>query len=173
MKRELIFYPDLRLKKIAEPIYHEFGTDWLDELVQDMVHVIETNEVKGVGLAAIQIGVNKSVIIYKSRTGIVHALCNARIASRFGRIKSYSEGCLSVSGFKADIKRAKGVKVKAQTMDGTHVVIKERGLQSIILQHEIDHLNGLEFIDHIPSSNKAKQEYIKYLTTYQGARPSA
>lgn len=163
MKRELIFYPDERLKQIAEPIYNEFGSGWLEELVQDMTHVIETNAVKGVGLAAVQVGVNKSVIIYKDRSETVHTLCNARIVRRFGKVKSYGEGCLSVPGYKADVRRAKGIKIKAQLTDGTHVTLKERGFQAIILQHEIDHLNGLEFIDHVPSGNRAKQEYIKSL----------
>lgn len=163
MPRELIFYPDLRLKKIAEPIHHEFNSDWLKELVYDMIHIARTNEVKGVGLAAIQIGVNKSVIVCEDRAGEMHALCNARIVKRFGKIISRGEGCLSVPGYTADIKRAKGVKVKAQFTDGTHVTIKERGFQAIILQHEIDHLNGLEFIDHVPSGNRKKQEYLKSL----------
>lgn len=163
MKRELIFYPDERLKQIAEPIYNEFGSSWLEELVQDMKHTIETNAIKGVGLAAVQIGVNKSVIIYKDRSETVHTLCNARIVRRFGKVKSYDEGCLSVPGYKADIRRAKGIKVKAQLTDGTHVTLKERGFQAIILQHEIDHLNGLEFIDHVPNNNRAKQEYTKSL----------
>lgn len=163
MERELVLYPDPRLKMIADPVVDEFNSAWLVQLVRDMENMIETNEIKGVGLAAIQISVNKSVIIYKDRSGVVHALCNPKIISRFGKITSYDEGCLSVPGFKADVKRSKGVKVKAQTIEGKDITVKERGYVGIILQHEIDHTNGREFIDRVANS-KEKHKYIDEVT---------
>ncbi len=148
MKRKLLIHPDPRLKQVAEPIIDEFGSVWLMDLVDDM------EKVKGAGLAAIQIGVNKSIIIYKDRAGTVHALCNAKIISCFGSVKSYGESCLSVPEFKADVKRFKGVKVKAQTLSGKTVTIKERGFTAIVLQHEIDHLNGIVIIDRVSGGKK-------------------
>jgi len=123
-------------------------------LVKDMEHIINTGSVEGVGLAAIQIGVNKSVIIYKDRAGSVRALCNPKIVTHFGTVTSYDESCLSIPGFRANVERFKGIKVKAQMIDGNSVTIKERGFQSIILQHEIEHLCGTLFTDHV--SNKEK-----------------
>lgn len=162
MERKLLFYPNSELKRKAEPIVAgEFSSAWIVQLVLDMKHIMQVE--KGVGLAAVQIGANKSIVIYKDQTGIIHVLCNAKIAKSFGKVISKGEGCLSVPGFNADIERAKGVKVKAQTIDGKPMTVKERGFQAIILQHEIDHLNGTEFIDYISSNNKEKQTYLKSL----------
>ncbi len=157
MKRKILIYPNQKLDCIAEPIVDEFGSDWLKELVQDMEHTIEDN---GVGLAATQIGVNKAVIICKDRTRTVLALCNPEITGSFGEITSHDESCLSVPGMKASVKRFKGIKVKAQTIDGHTVIIKERGFQSIILQHEIDHLRGITLANR--ASDKEKVMYYLF-----------
>lgn len=161
MKRKLLIYPAPALRWIADPVTDEFGSDWLKKLVQDMEHIINTNEIKGVGLAATQIGVNKAVIIYRDRAGTVHALCNPKIIARFGIIRSYDESCLSLPEFKVNIKRSKGVKVKAQTVDGKGIIIKERGFQAIILQHEIDHLHGMILTDRDPDRNKVAHYIIE------------
>ena len=157
MKRKLLTYPNPKLRQVAKQLTTEFGSDQLKELVQDMESIMRANN--GIGLAAIQIGVNKSVIIYKDTTGTVHSLCNARIATSFGNVTSYDEGCLSAPGFKADIKRLKGIKVKAQTVDGKPITVKTRGLEAITLQHEIDHLNGIDFAD------RAKHFSVKIVAT--------
>lgn len=154
--KKLIFCPDLKLRNIAEPIKDEFGSDWLRQLVQDMKEVMEDR--KGAGLAAVQIGVNKSVIIYKDRRNTTHAICNAEVIGCFGSVKSYGEGCLSVPGFNTDVKRFKGVKVKGQTIDGRTATIKERGFLSIVLQHEIDHLKGILILDR-SKDRKAVADY--------------
>ncbi len=154
--KKLIFCPDLKLRNIAEPIKDEFGSDWLKQLVQDMKEVMEDS--KGAGLAAVQIGVNKSVIIYKDRMNSTLALCNAEIIGCFGSVKSYGEGCLSAPGFNTDVKRFKGIKVKGQTIDGDTVTIKERGFLSIVLQHEIDHLKGILILDR-SKDRKAVADY--------------
>jgi peptide deformylase len=157
---KLVLYPDPRLKQVAEPITDdEFGSDWLKDLVEEMKDVM----MNGVGLAAIQIGVNKSVILFSDRAGYVYALFNPEIVSRFGKVTSYEEGCLSVPGFKADVRRSKGIKIKARNIAGEPITLKERGYTAIILQHEIDHTNGKVFIDPVSDNNQAKREYIRSL----------
>ena len=158
--RKLIFCPDSKLRDIAESIKDEFGSDWLKQLVQDMKEVMEDS--KGAGLAAVQIGVNKSVIIYKDRRNSTHALCNAEVIGCFGSVKSYGESCLSVPGFKADVKRFKAVKIKGQTIDGHTVTVKERGFLSTVLQHEIDHLKGILILDRC-SDKRSVADYIEVL----------
>lgn len=160
MKRELLFYPDPLLRQTAEPV-DEFGSEWLKGLVYDMVQTVIERE--GVGLAAAQIGVNMAVIVFKDRLEEIRVLCNPKIIGRFGRVTSYGEGCLSVIGFRGDIKRSKEIKVAGQTVDGESITLRRRGKQAIILQHEIDHLAGIEFIDRIPDSDKEKQEYLTSL----------
>lgn len=162
MGRELLIYPDSRLRQQAEPItILEFNSAWLELLIDDMDGLIYAKG--GVGLAAIQIGVNKSVIVYKEPSGEVKVLCNAKIVKSFGSIVSLDEGCLSVPGFRADVQRFKGIKIKAKRSNGSSITIKERGFQAIILQHEIDHLEGRQFIDRVSSDNQRKQDYLESL----------
>ncbi len=158
MQKELLTYPDPALAQPAEPVEPgEFGSDWLRDLVVDME---ETMAGRGIGLAATQIGVNKAVIIYTNKAGVIHPLCNPKIVARAGRSMSYGEKCLSVPGFHADIKRSKQIVVRAQTLDGVEITIRERGILAILLQHEIDHLNGMTSIDRVLDRDKEKQEYL-------------
>lgn len=137
----LVEHPNPILGEVAEPITDEFGSDWLKELIDRMEEV--TYHFGANGLAAVQIGVNKAVIIYKDKSGTLNTLCNPKIIARSGKVKSYGEGCLCVPGQRFDIRRSKEVKVKAHTIDGEEILVKEKGFPAIILQHEIDHLNGI------------------------------
>ncbi len=159
--RGIITYPHPELNKPAEPIAEEFGSEWLKELVNDMEQTIKMRG--GVGLAAVQIGINRAVIIYEDRTGVICAICNPKVVRRFGKTLSKNEGCLSLPGFRADIRRAKGVKVKAQTIGGGSITIKERGFVAMVLQHEIDHLNGETLLSKLPDGHRAKRNYLNLL----------
>jgi peptide deformylase len=111
-------------------------------------------EAPGVGLAAIQIGWNKSLLIYdvaRDEKRSLHVLINPKIISREGEILSEDEGCLSVPDFRADVKRAAAVTVEGYDREGKPVKLDAEGFLAIVLQHEIDHLNGILFIDRISS----------------------
>jgi len=141
----LVEYPNPILNETAEPITDEFGSDWLRELIAKMERIV--HQFNANGLAATQIGINKAVIIYKDESGIIRALCNPKIIARSGKVKSYGEGCLCLPGRRFDIRRSKEIKVKAQTSEDEKITFKERGFTAIVLQHEIDHVNGITIID--------------------------
>jgi peptide deformylase len=107
----------------------------------------------GIGLASIQVGWDRSVLVYDvtardERRGL-HVLINPRIVSSEGQIISDNEGCLSVPDFRADVKRAERILVEGFDRDGNPLRVEAEGVQAIVLQHEIDHLNGRLFIDRI------------------------
>ena len=107
----------------------------------------------GVGLAAIQVGWDKSVFIYDispaEQDRSLQVLINPRIVDQQGEILSENEGCLSVPEFKADVKRYASIIVEGVDREGRPVRLEAEGILAVVLQHEIDHLNGKLFIDHI------------------------
>ena len=107
----------------------------------------------GVGLAAIQVGWDKSVFIYDispaEQGRSLQVLINPRIVDHDGEMLSENEGCLSVPGFSADVKRFSSIIVEGVDREGGPVKLEAEGMLAIILQHEIDHLNGKLFIDHV------------------------
>lgn len=117
----------------------------------------------GVGLAAIQAGVDKSIIVYDPTAGSEErdpgVLINPVIISKEGSRLSENEGCLSVPDFRADVRRSELIVVEGVDRDGKPVHIEAQDFLSVILQHEIDHLNGILFIDHI--SSLKRQFYIR------------
>jgi len=109
----------------------------------------------GIGLAAIQVGIDKSLLVYdiapREEGRSLNVLINPKIITQEGEIISEDEGCLSVPDFRADVKRAARILVEAVDRDGNPQRIEAEGLLAIVLQHEIDHLNGTLFIDRISS----------------------
>jgi peptide deformylase len=149
-------FPDAVLREKAKPV-RKFN-DELKKLVRDMAETLYA--APGIGLAANQIGVTQQVIVIDVRdqeeninTGLV-ALVNPRIISAEGE-DSIEEGCLSVPEERAEVPRFATVKVEAQDVDGHLIEIEGKGLLAIVLQHEIDHLNGVLFIDHLSPLKRA------------------
>ncbi len=107
----------------------------------------------GVGLAAIQVGWDKSVLIFdispSDQDRSLQVLINPRIIDQEGEILSENEGCLSVPEFTADVKRYASILVQGVDREGRPVELEAQGMLAIILQHETDHLNGKLFIDHV------------------------
>ncbi len=104
---------------------------------------------KGIGLAAIQININKSIIVIdtkKKKQKI--ALINPKIIKKTGSIES-QEGCLSIPNFFYPIKRYNNLHIKAKNIYGEKITFKSKGLFSICIQHEIDHTKGKLFVDYI------------------------
>ena len=117
-------------------------------LVRDMIETMYAEN--GVGLAANQVGVLKQVFVASPghEKGDEIVFFNPQIIKKTGMIKEF-EGCLSIPEFYEPVKRAKKVWVRAMTLDGKTVEVSGEGLLSRIFQHEIDHLNGILFVDRL------------------------
>ncbi|MBU1193772.1 MAG: peptide deformylase [Proteobacteria bacterium] len=151
---KILTYPEKSLSLPSAPL--EEITDEVIALTKDMGETMF--EAPGVGLAAPQVGVNKRIIVYDSNAGNPEAdreqkeftaLINPEITAASGSIVSEEEGCLSVVDYTSDVKRYETVTVKAQDIDGNPVEFEAKGILAVIMQHEIDHLDGILFIDRI------------------------
>jgi peptide deformylase len=113
-------------------------------------------QASGVGLAAPQIGVPLRVVVIQLPDEEPVALINPEMVKRGGE-REVVEGCLSVPGYAGDIKRSVSVTVKARDRQGKSVRIKASGLMAQALEHELDHLNGVLFVDHVESPDKLRR----------------
>lgn len=156
---DILTYPNKFLSKPTKQV--ENIDQELQDLIGDMAHTMY--EAPGVGLAAIQVGHDKSLIVYdvspRDEERLLQVLINPRIISSEGTVISEEEGCLSVPDFRADVKRAVSILVEGIDKEGKPLRIEAEGLLSLVLQHEIDHLNGKLFIDRI--SSLKRQMYKK------------
>ncbi len=153
-------FPDPILRKKALQVT-EFDQS-LDETAQSMLETMYVSS--GIGLAAIQVGILKQIIVIDLKSGEEdiglrepHVFVNPKILKKFGSTVS-EEGCLSVIDFRGDIERYEKILVEYKDVKGNIHQIKAEGMMSICLQHEIDHLNGILFIDHLPV---LKQKMVK------------
>lgn len=142
-------YPDPILKRKAEPVTEI--TDDILRLIDDMVETMY--EAPGVGLAAPQVGRSVRVIVVDANSKEEEnreliCLINPEIIEQTGEIV-WEEGCLSVPDYSADVKRAERVIIKGLDRNGKEEIIAGEGLLSIVFQHEVDHLNGVLFIDRL------------------------
>ena len=148
-KLKILTYPDTVLRNPTREL------DNIDADVQKMIDQMSETmyAAPGVGLAAIQVGWDRSVLIYdispSEDGGSLQVLINPRIIEREGEILSENEGCLSVPEFRADVKRYASILVEGADREGRPLRLDADGMLAIVLQHEIDHLNGKLFIDHI------------------------
>jgi peptide deformylase len=124
-------------------------TDAIRALIEDMVESMQ--EAQGVGLAAPQIGVGLQVVVLGMPDEEPFALVNPRIKSKSGTRTLEAEGCLSVPGYRGALERSVRVPVEALDAHGRRVEITaEDDLLAEALEHEVDHLNGVLYVDHIP-----------------------
>ena len=156
---KIITYPEKSLSQPSVKIDNADGAaidDEIKKLAKDMGETMF--DAPGVGLAAPQIGVNKRIIVYDSNatnpdddgsTQQFTALINPEIIAASGSIVSEKEACLSVLDYSADVKRYEKVTVRALNIDGKKLEFDAEGISAVIMQHEIDHLNGILFIDRI------------------------
>ncbi|MEK7375919.1 MAG: peptide deformylase [Candidatus Margulisiibacteriota bacterium] len=108
----------------------------------------------GVGLAAPQIGALKRVIVADIGEGLI-ALINPKILKRSGKCMFY-EGCLSVPGVEGQVERSESIRVKGLDKNGKPFVVEAEGYLAVVLQHEIDHLEGILFVDRIKDPSRIK-----------------
>ncbi len=163
-------YPDPILVKPAKSV--ETFDENLAALIADMTETL--TEAKGLGLAAVQVGADLRLLIYRvpedqGGDGLVHALVNPRIVESEGKIVSENEGCLSVPEFRADVVRAERVCVEGLDGAGQPVSLDACGLTSVVLQHEMDHLEGVLFIDRL---SRLKREMYRRRVRKQMKRAS-
>lgn len=146
---KILTYPDPFLTKTARPV--TTFDDALQNIIEDMVETMY--DAPGVGLAATQAGIDKRLIVYDPEADAEKrnyaVLINPEIIESRGSVISENEGCLSVPDYRSDVKRHEFTVVKGLDREGKPLTITADGLLSIILQHEIDHLNGVLFIDRI------------------------
>ena len=146
---DIVTYPDKFLKNPTQAVENIDGK--LQGLIDDMGSTMY--QAPGIGLAAIQVGIDKSLLIYdiapKEEGRQLNVLINPKIVAREGEVLSEDEGCLSVPELRADVKRSARILVEAVDRDGNPLKIEAEGLLAIVLQHEIDHLNGTLIVDHI------------------------
>jgi len=148
---KILTYPDKFLSEPTKPV--ENIDEKIQNLIKDMASIMY--QAPGIGLAAIQVGINKSLLIYdvlpKDEKRSLQVLINPRIIESEGTTISEDEGCLSVPDFRANVKRAASVLVEGFDNKEKPLRIEAEGLLAVVLQHEIDHLNGILFIDRISS----------------------
>jgi len=148
---KILTYPDKFLSEPTKPV--ENIGEKIQNLIKDMASIMY--QAPGIGLAAIQVGINKSLLIYdvlpKDEKRSLQVLINPRIIESEGTTISEDEGCLSVPDFRANVKRAASVLVEGFDNKEKPLRIEAEGLLAVVLQHEIDHLNGILFIDRISS----------------------
>ncbi len=151
----ILRFPDTRLKKIAAPVVKI--DDSIRKLIADMAETMY--EAPGIGLAATQVDVHKQVVVIdvsEERNQLL-ALINPRIENCQGRQEG-EEGCLSVPGIFEKVERAERVTVHFQDGTGATRTLEAEGLLAVCIQHEIDHLNGTVFVDHL---SQLKQTRIR------------
>lgn len=143
----ILHYPDKRLHKIAKPVAKV--DDRIRKLVADMIETMY--DAPGVGLAATQVDVHERVVVMdisEDKEGLM-VLINPEIISLSDDLRTYEEGCLSVPGVYDEVKRPSEVRVRALNLDGESFEFDAEGLLAVCVQHEIDHLNGKVFVQHL------------------------
>jgi peptide deformylase len=155
---DILIYPDPRLKQVAQPVTSFDATlhRFLDDLKETMYYA------DGVGLAATQVGTmtRVAVIDTSDERNQPIELINPRIVARQGKIDS-REGCLSIPDFRETITRSARVHVHALDRFGKPFEFEAEELLAYCVQHELDHLDGILFVDHL--SNLKKQIFLKWL----------
>lgn len=148
---KILTYPHNFLRKITRPLDNIDGD--VQKIIENMT--LTMYEAPGVGLAASQVGIDKQLLVYDStpgeETSTPRVLINPRIVDSEGEILSENEGCLSVPEYRSNVKRSSLILVEGLDRDGNPLRFEAEGFLAIILQHEIDHLNGKLFIDHLSS----------------------
>lgn len=147
--RQILTAPDPILKQVSKPV--ESVGDDLRTLMDDMLETMY--EAPGIGLAAIQVGVPKRVIVMdvsgEEEEADPRYFVNPELVWHADALALYQEGCLSVPEHYADVERPAEVKVTFLDYAGKPQELEAEGLLATCIQHEIDHLNGILFIDHL------------------------
>jgi peptide deformylase len=165
--REILTVPDPRLKQKAAPV--EVVDDGVRALLDDMLETMY--EASGIGLAATQIGVSQRVVVMDlgQREGEKEPrfFINPEVVWASEETAPYEEGCLSVPEYYDAVERPVRVRVRYLDYDGKAVEEEAEGLYAVCFQHELDHLNGVLFIDHL--SRLKREQAIKKVKKLKAA----
>ena len=155
--RDILILPDKRLRAVSKPVAKIDAAT--RKLVEDMFETMYA--APGIGLAAIQVGEPKRVVTLdlakKDEEKDPRVVINPELVWTSDEKSSHEEGCLSIPEYYEEVERPKSVKVRYLDIDGKPQELEASGLLAICLQHEIDHLNGVLFIDHI---SKLKRDRV-------------
>ena len=152
----IIKYPDSILRKDAKEV--EKVDDNIKNLILDMTEIMQKHD--GAGLSAPQVGISKRIVIANDGKEDF-AILNPDIIIKSWRKQKDKEGCLSLPGLEVIINRSKKIIVSGIDYSGKKIKVEAKNLMARILQHEIDHLNGILIIDRL--NNKEKREYEETL----------
>ena len=162
---EVLTYPDPRLREKSVPV--EKVDDGVRSLVKDMFETMYQSE--GVGLAAPQVGVTQRIIVVDCgprgeedevrplKPVEPRAIINPEVVKKEGKI-TWEEGCLSVPGYTEEVERAGQIEVRGLDTNGEPIHFEAEGLLAVCIQHEIDHLEGVLFVDRL---SRLKQSMFK------------
>jgi peptide deformylase len=152
----ILHYPDARLHRIARPV--EAVDDAIRTIVADMAETMYA--APGIGLAAIQVDIALRIVVIdvSDTRDRLQVFINPEIIGRSAECKSYEEGCLSVPGIYEDVERPDRITVRALDAGGHPFTLEADGLLSVCIQHEIDHLDGKVFVQHL---SRLKQGRIR------------
>ena len=158
---DILKYPDKRLRTIAKPVVNVDET--IKQQVKDMFETMY--EAPGIGLAATQVNFHQRIIVIDVSEQCNEPICliNPEIIEKSGEIQ-WEEGCLSVPDYYENVIRANDIKVQALNQHGETFDLEASEMLSVCIQHEIDHLNGILFVDHL---SKLKQKRLKKKTEKQ------
>jgi len=151
----ILCYPDSKLRTIAKPVVV------VDDVIKTQVkNMFETMyDAPGIGLAATQVDFHQRIIVIDVSDEQNQPLCliNPEIIEKSGEIE-WEEGCLSVPDYYENVKRANDIRVRALNQNGKEFEMEASEILAVCIQHEIDHLNGILFVDYI---SKLKQKRLK------------
>jgi len=147
--REMRYLPDPVLRQKAKRVPAIDNS--IQRLIDDMVETMQ--QANGVGLAAPQVGVSLRVVVLQMPGEEPTTIINPKMVKHAGE-REVTEGCLSVPGYTGEIKRSVSVIVKGQDRQGKAIRLKGTGLMAQALEHELDHLNGILYVDHLESQDK-------------------
>lgn len=157
MIRPLVILPDPVLRKVSKPV--ETVGEELRKLSSDMLETMY--DAPGIGLAAIQIGIPLRMLVIdlarEDEPKAPHIFINPEIVARGDEPNIHEEGCLSIPDYYAEVERPGSVTVTYVDIDGQTQELQADGMMATCLQHEIDHLNGVLFIDHL---SKLKRDMV-------------
>lgn len=155
--RPLIILPDPLLRQVSKPIERVDGA--LRKFADDMLDTMY--DAPGIGLAAIQVGEPLRMLVIDlskdDEPKSPQVFVNPEVLSSSDARSTYEEGCLSIPDYYAEVERPAGIRVRFEDVDGKRHEIDADGMLATCLQHEIDHLNGVLFIDHI---SKLKRDMV-------------
>lgn len=165
MIRNMVLYPDSKLREISKEVL-EFGSyigDKLDDMYESML------DKKGIGLAAVQIGMLYRMFIVnipredklQHKDDLIEVI-NPSVIESSGQI-IFQEGCLSIPNYYEDVTRSDKIKIEFYNREGKKNILDAQGYLAVVIQHELDHLDGILFIDRLPILKRRKfdKEYKK------------